>query len=92
MHLYRELNVLDTALIDSFLRDNESDYQTLWELLKMKMKELSISYSKRRGLERKIILVHLYSELNDLDTALDGDPQCIETQRKREQVKLKLSC
>ena len=30
------------------------------------------------------------SELDDLDTALDGDPQCIEPQRKREQVKLKL--
>ena len=30
------------------------------------------------------------SELNDLHTALDGVPQCIETQRKREQGKLKL--
>ena len=39
----------------------------------MKMKELSISYSKRKSLERKNILVHLYSELNDLDRALSGD-------------------
>ena len=31
------------------------------------------------------------SELNDLDTVPGGDPQCIDTQRKHEQVKLKLS-
>ena len=30
------------------------------------------------------------SELDDLHTALGGDPQRIETQRKREQMKLKL--
>lgn len=41
----------------------------------MKMKELSISYSKRKSLERKniLVIVHLYSELNDLDRALNGD-------------------
>ena len=27
------------TLIDSFLRENELDYQTLWELLKVKMKK-----------------------------------------------------
>ena len=33
--------------------------------------------------------MHLYRELNDVDIALGGDPQCIETQRKREQFQLK---
>ena len=66
------------------------DSQTLWELFKVKMKELSIRYSKGKSTERKIALVQLYSELNDLDTALARHPQCTVTQRKREHVKLKL--
>lgn len=40
-------------LIDSFLRENELDYQMLWELLKVKIKELSIHYSKRKSIELK---------------------------------------
>ena len=51
--------------------------------------KLSISYSKRKSLEKNNIFLHLYSELNDLDTALNGDPQSTGTLRKREQVKLK---
>ena len=51
---------------------------------------VNIRYSKRKSIEKKYILVLLYRELNDLDIALGGDPQCIETQRKREQVTLKL--
>ena len=31
-----------------FLREIELDYQTLWERFKLKMKELSVSYSKRK--------------------------------------------
>ena len=51
--------------------------------------KLSISYGKRKSLEKNNIFLHLYSELNDLDTALNGDPQSTGILRKREQVKLK---
>ena len=78
------------TLIDSFVRDNDLDYQTLWELLKVKMKEFSIGYSKQISLERKNTRLQLYVELNDLDTALAADPQCTVTRGKHEHTKLKL--
>ena len=49
-----------------------------------------ISDSKGKVQNGKNKLVQLYNELNDLDTALARDPQCIVTQKKREHVKLKL--
>ena len=45
------------TLIDSLLIENGLDYQTLWELLKVKMKKLSISCSKRKSLEKTNIIV-----------------------------------
>ena len=75
------VNKMNT-LIDSFVRDNDLDYQTLWELLN--------GYSKQKSLERKSTRLQLYNELNDLDTALAADPQCTFTQGKREHTKLKL--
>ena len=39
--------------IESFIKDNETDNQTLWELLKLHSKEFSILYSKQKSMERK---------------------------------------
>ena len=83
------VNKMNT-LTDSFVRDNDVHYETLWELLKVKMQECSIGYSKQRTLERKNTRLQLYNELNDLDTALKADPQCTVTQGTREHTKLKL--
>ena len=79
-------------VIDSVVTDynTANQDQQSWELLKLRIKQFSIRYSRQKNLERKNELLNLYNELNDLDVVLSASPSSAVTQAKREQVKLKI--
>jgi hypothetical protein len=68
----------------------EDDPVMQWELLKIKIKDFSTSYSKLKCNEQRNRSIRLNNELNELDVKLSADPSCVETQQKRENVKLQL--
>ena len=77
--------------IDEFLAtDNEENPVDKWELLKIKIKENAIQYSKTKAVYKRNRIASLYSELNDYDTSLAKDPHDVVTQNKRECLKLKI--
>ena len=78
------------ALINTFAPNNDDDPQTVWELLKIKMKEFAMNYGKKKGIKRKNEIVRLRLALNDLDATLASKPDCSETLKRRQEVKLQL--
>ena len=69
--------------------ENKSDYQIEWELLKVKIRDFTRSYSKQKSSHNKNTLLKLYSELNDSDSTLAANPACVTAQSKRDQIKIK---
>ena len=70
--------------------ENKSDYQIEWELLKVKIRDFTRSYSKQKSIHNKNTLLKLYSELNDSDSTLAANPACVAAQSKRDQIKIKI--
>ncbi len=69
---------------------SENDDQMRWELLKLKIKNFTIDYCKRKSVQRRHDNISLYNNLNDLDNALGRDPTCPITLAKRDAVKFKI--
>ena len=70
--------------------ENKSDYQIERELLKVKIRDFTRSYSKQKSIHNKNTLLKLYSELNDSDSTLAANPACVAAQSKRDQIKMEI--
>ena len=83
------INELILSFIDSpeFMK---CDIQMRWELLKLKIKDFSIDYSKRKKVQNRHELINMYNELNDLDVKLSQHSAKAETLARRDAVKLKI--
>ena len=80
-------------LIGTYATEGDySDYdeQMRWEILKLKIKDFSIVYSKNKATKKRCELTYLRHELNELDRALAGTPDCVATLARRNAVKVKL--
>ena len=84
--------MLINTLIDNHAAslENKSDYQIEWELLKVKIRDFTRSYSKQKSIHNKNTLLKLYSELNDSDSTLAANPARVAAQSKRDQIKIKI--
>lgn len=69
---------------------NDTDYQTVWELLKCEIRDYAMQYAQKKSVERRNGIVLLYAELNDLDARLANDPDNCGMQCERENLKLKI--
>ena len=76
-------------LIEHYQGEHE-DPQIDYEILKIKIKELTIAYSKEKSMNRKLECAALYVELNNIDNHLSTNPNDANAQAKREHIKLKL--
>ena len=82
---------LDT--MNTYLRQYQSEHedpQIDLEVLKIRIKELTMEYSKSKACRKRNETLLLYNKLNDIDKILSVQPQCIESLRIRDQIKLKL--
>ena len=77
-------------MLDDFKNEYGYNNQTQWELIKLKIKQLSLEYSKLKNLEKKNTAKRLQTELNDVDKLLSERPTCKETQTKREKIRMEL--
>lgn len=76
-------------LIDNFDEENNNS-QMAWELLKIKIREFSICYSKTKSLEKKNEIALLRVKLNDLDVLLGQAPDSEDALRERNKIKSQL--
>ena len=56
----------------------------------MKIKDFTRNYSKQKSVHNRNTLAELYGKLNDTDSALAANPECVATQNQRDQVKIKI--
>ena len=66
------------------------DAQLSWELLKIRIKEFTIDFCKNKNQNKKNKTAKLYNELNNVDMYLSNNPNSVDAQNKREEIKLKL--
>ena len=71
-------------------QDEHEDPQIIFELLKIKIKEFTINYSKIKSQKNKNDNLELLIKLNDLDKYLSEHPNCPETRKNRDRIKTKL--
>ena len=76
-------------LIDNFDTE-DNDPQLAWELLKVKIREFSISYSKSKSIERRNKLAIMRGKLDDLDTLLGQLPNSDVILQQRNKIKAEL--
>ena len=79
--------------IKAFINDYNGeayDDQANFEMLKIKLKELTISYCQNKNKNRKIEREALYTELNNLDRYISDRPNDTEAQEKKDRIKIKL--
>ena len=75
---------IDTCLVNLV---NENPQQK-WELLKLKIKEETMQYSKYRSMKTKNNNLQKIHQLNNIEAQLSQDPNSNELQRKRDNLKL----
>ena len=56
----------------------------------MKIKDFTRNYSKQKSIHNRNTLAELYGKLNDTDSALAVNPECVATKNQRDQVKIKI--
>merc|ERR1711879_598740 len=77
------------AFINEY-RGDEKDNQLNWEMLKIKIKELTIRYCRSKNKDKKSEHISLFSELNDIDKYISANPRDLNAHEKRQQIKMKL--
>ena len=77
-------------LINDYEPDSDDDDQVVWDMLKIKIKEFSMNYSKNKSILLRNKLAGLRAELNAADVALAATPDCHASLARREQVKMEL--
>ena len=81
------VNKMNT-IIDIFLTENADENPVLkLELLKIKMKEESILFSKLLATKKRNNIVDLYQKLDNIEIALAKDPENIEKQNECKRIK-----
>ena len=79
------------STIDDFLTANlGEDPEQKFELLKLKIKEEAINYSKQKAIQKKNTTAHLFKDLNDIESALSKNPENEVLLREREHLKMKI--
>ena len=76
-----------------FLRQYRGEHQAAqldFDILKVRIKEFTINFSKIKCCQRRNNYLTLYNELNDLDKILSTQPHCLVTLEKRDKTKMKL--
>ena len=93
--LLKEQNYLDTInlLVDQF--ENDAQYRNLdpdirWDLLKLKIKEETISYSKARASKKRNHLIRLQVDLDAIDKLLAKHPDEHRFVRQRQKILVEL--
>jgi len=85
------VNQMNDVIEDYFLENsNDDDFQMLWELLKLRIKDFCISYSTMKSIERKNNLMNLYNKLNAIDIEIGKKPDCLHLQGECERIKLEI--
>ena len=56
----------------------------------MKIKDFTRNYSKQKSIHNRNTVAELYGKLNDPDSALAANPECVATQNQRDRVKIKI--
>ena len=75
--------------IDNYVNDNTEENVVLkWELLKLKIKQESIMFSKAKAVKKRNDRIDLHNKLNACDEMLSIDPQNIDLLKQREKLKL----
>ena len=76
-------------VIDNFLLENINENPVIkLELLKIKVREESIQFSKLLAMQRRNDKINLYHNLNECESALSKDPDNIELLTKCNKLKL----
>ena len=75
--------------LENYSVESEDD-QIALDVLKIQIKEFTINYSTMKRRKNKNDVIALYNELDDLDKWLSKHPDCVDTLKKRENIKLKL--
>jgi len=57
--------------------DSKLDNQLEWELLMVKIHDFTRNYSKQKSIHNRNTLAELYGKLNDTDSALAANPECV---------------
>ena len=89
--LLKDLNYVNEMnnFLENYRVESEDD-QVALDVLKIQIKEFTIDYSTMKNRKNKNNVLALYNELDDLDKWLSKHPNCQETLKKREKIKLKL--
>ena len=77
------------AFINNYTGE-EVDDQLNFEMLKIKIKELTISYCQNKNKYKKLERQLLYTELNNLDKYISERPYDTQAKEKRDRLKIKL--
>ena len=54
----------------------------------MTIKDFTRNYSKQKSIHNRNTLAELYGKLNDIDSALAANPECVATQNHRDLIKI----
>ena len=88
--LLKNRNYLDkmNSLIDEFLQHHINENPVIkWELLKVKIREISIQFSKSLAIKKRNRSIDFYQKLNACESALANDPNNVELQRECNKLK-----
>ena len=86
----RFVSYMNNVIEEYIAEQKDENPEILWELLKHKIKNESIRYSKNIAINKRNRLIELYANLNGCDTALANNPDNQELQHEREQLKFKI--
>ena len=89
--LLKDLNYVSKMnnFLEQYRVESDND-QIAFDLLKIQIKEFTMDYSTYKNRKDKNNTLTLYNELNDLDKHLSKFPNCQDSQRRRDNIKLSL--
>ena len=75
--------------LEKYIVESDDD-QIALDLLKIQIKEFTINFSSIKHRKEKNEVLALYNELNDIEIFLSKHPNCQESQKKKDKIKLTL--
>ena len=84
------VNRINRIIDDSITDYTEYDDQVKWELIKRRLKDESIEYSKSKAVKRKNERIELSNKLNECDKLLSNDPDNENLKTRRHDICLQL--
>lgn len=84
------LNLINTTIDNFSLEFENQDADVKWELLKLRIKETTLNYSRERAVKYRNKTLRLQAELNDIDILLAKNPDNSDSLKRREQLLINL--